>query len=120
MKKKLTEILNEINFSATGNFEPSEIAKCIQAVEDKGERRIIAQAIIGDHAHWLVNKMCETPSAGGWATLKSVARDILRYNNGSYGGSTTPLIWEPLGAHSLAAFCNEAADSDVIYNDFPF
>ena len=120
MKKKLTEILNEINFSATGKFEPSEIAKCIQAVEDKDERRIIAQAIIGDHALWLVNKMCETPSAGGWATLKSVARDILRYNNGSYGGSTTPLIWEPLGAHSLAAFCNEAADSDVIYNDFPF
>lgn len=70
MEKKLTEILNEINFSATGKFEPSEIAKCIQAVEDKDERRIIAQAIIGDHALWLVNKMCETPSAGGVGDLK--------------------------------------------------
>ena len=120
MEKYLKTILSEINFSQTGKFEPSEIARCIQSVKDKDERRIIANAIIGDHAQWLVNQMSDTPSGGGYATLKAVARDILRYNNGSYGNSTTPLIWWPLGSHSLTSFCFEAADSDVIYNDFPF
>ena len=127
MAKKLTECLNEIDFSATGKFEPKEIAKCIQSVEDKDERRIIANAIIGDHAKWLVNETRSTPSTNeGGAGFKDVAAYILGSNSGKYPCYTnsdgiTPLIWQPLGSQSLEQFCYEAADSDVFYNnDLPF
>ena len=125
MKKNLTEILNEINFSSTGKFAPAEIAKCIQSVDDKEERRIIANAIIGDHAKWLVHTTRHTHSTNeGGAGLKDVAAHILRSNAGkyaNYGNGITPLIWQPLGSLSLEQFCLEAADSDVNYdNDLPF
>ena len=118
----LKKTLKNIQFSATGNFEPSEIAKSIQSVENRDERRIIANAIIGEHAKWLMKKMWYPPSTNaGGAGLKDVAAHILRQNSGSYGGSTTPLIWQPLGALSLERFCYEAADSDVNYDiDLPF
>ena len=122
---KLITVLKELNFSRSGRFEPSEIAKCIQSVEDKDERRIIANAIIGDHAKWLVHKTRYAPSTNeGGAGLKDVAAQILRSNAGqyaNYAGGVTPLIWEPLGSLSLEQFCYEAADSDVNYdNDLPF
>lgn len=111
MKKKLTEILKELNFSRTGRFEPAEIAKCIQSVENKDERRIIADAIIGDHAKWVLQRM----NYKG-ASFQDVAGYILKYNN----DNVTPLIWAPLGGLSLQCFCHEAADSDVNYSDIPF
>jgi hypothetical protein len=125
MEKNFKTILKEINFSQTGRFEPAKIAKCIQAVEDKDERRIIANAIIGDHAKWLVHKTRYTHSTNeGGAGLKDVAAHILRSNAGqyaNYAGGITPLIWQPLGCQSLEQFCYEAADSDVNYdNDLPF
>lgn len=125
MKKNVNEILSEIDFSATGNFEPAAMAKCIQSVRTKDERRIIATAIIGDHAKWLVDTTRTTPSTNeGGAGLKDVAAHILRSNCGifaHYANDITPLIWQPLGSQSLEQFCYEAADSDEIYaNDLPF
>ena len=118
MEKNITTILKELNFSRTGRFEPSEIAKCIQSVENKDERRIIADAITGDHAKWLLHQMWLTPpSSGEGASFEDVARYILKHNY----GNITPLIWHPLGAQSLARFCYDAADSDVKYfDDLPF
>lgn len=119
MEKNFTTILKEINFSQTGRFAPAEIAKCIQAVENKDERRIIADAIIGDHAKWVLQRM----NYKG-ASFQDVAAHILRSNAGKYANYTsgiTPLIWEPLGSQSLEQFCYDAADSDENYdNDLPF
>lgn len=121
----MKSILKEINFSRTGRFAPAEIAKCIQSVENKDERRIIADAIIGDHAKWVLDQTRYTPSTNeGGAGLKDVAAHILRSNSGkyaNYANGVTPLIWQPLGSLSLEQFCYEAADSDVNYdNDLPF
>ncbi|MBR5482300.1 MAG: hypothetical protein IKU85_11505 [Bacteroidaceae bacterium] len=117
MSQNISTVLKELNFSRTGRFEPSEIAKCIQSVENKDERRIIADAIIGDHAKWVLDQMWLTPSSTKEGCFEDVARYILKFNS----GNVTPLIWHPLGLQSLARFCYDAADSDVKYfDDLPF
>lgn len=117
MSQNISTVLKELNFSRTGRFEPAEIAKCIQSVENKDERRIIANAVIGDHAKWLLDQMWLTPSRNPeGASFEDVARDILKFRT-----ETSPLIWHPLGAQSLARFCYDAADSNVKYfDDLPF